>query len=168
VAEPFIEIARAIDPEQLLLVMVRFEAVAPAPTLVDTDVIAAGGLVLLTVEAPGPAKIPNVVFSEPEVLVAELIFLPGELPTILRFLKVQLSALVTTVVAKAIRITEVKVVVLVAVLVMVRSLLIPPVFGLSPSMVTLSAPFSWITPKPPAGLPETVTPSLTGRIETDV
>ena len=41
----------------------RLAAVAPAPTPVDTDAIAEGAVVALTVEAPGPAKNPNVVFS---------------------------------------------------------------------------------------------------------
>ena len=142
VAEPFALIARAIDPEKLLLVTVKFVAVAPAPTPVATEVIAEGSVVALTVEAPGPAKIPKVVFSVPPVDVAPAMFLPGELPTMLQFLIVTLSALVTTVAAKAMRTTDVKVVVLVAVFWMVRLRFVPAVFGLSPSMVTLSAPLS--------------------------
>src|SRR4029453_825296 len=92
VAEPLMEIARAIDGEKLLLLISRLLAVAPAPTPVDTEVIATGGNVGSVLDAPGPAKKPNVVFSEPLVLVAVLMFLPGELPMILRFLMVQLSA----------------------------------------------------------------------------
>jgi hypothetical protein len=38
-----------------------------------------------------------------------------------------------------------------ATLTIVRSRLIPGVFGSSPSIVTLSAPLSWITPTPLAG-----------------
>src|ERR1044071_8906419 len=168
VAEPFMEIARAIDPEQLLLVMVRFVAVAPAPTLVETDVIAEGAVVGLTVEAPGPAKIPKVVFSEALVLVAELMFRPAELPTILRFLNVLLFAVVTTVVASATRITEVNVTVLAAVFWIVRFRLIPMVLGLSPSIVMLLAPLSSIRPRPVKVGPEIVKPSASGRMVTEV
>ena len=50
------------------------------------------------------------------MLVAPLTLRPVALPTRLRFLKVSLSALVTTEVASAMRMTDVKAVVLVAVL----------------------------------------------------
>ena len=115
VAEPLMEIARAIDAEKLLLLMRRLLAEAPAPTPVDTEVIATGGNVAFVLDAPGPAKKPNVVFSEPFALVAVLMFLPGELPMIFRFAIVSLFAVAVTVVARAIRTTEVNVVVLVAV-----------------------------------------------------
>jgi hypothetical protein len=113
VAEPLMEIARAIDGEKLLSATTRLLAEAGAPTPVDTDVIAEGGVV--GPDAPGPAKNPNVVFSLPEMLVAVLIFLPGELPTKFRFLNVSLFAVVTLVVFRAMRTTDVNVVVLVAV-----------------------------------------------------
>src|ERR1043165_8928386 len=145
--EPLMEMARAIEPEQLLLVMVRFMAVAPRPMPAETDVTGVGGVVGLTVEAPGPAKIPKVVFSVPVVVVAVLIFLPGELPTILRFLKVSLLALLTRLTANATRITEVNVTVLAAVFWIVRLRFVPMLFGLSPSIVTLLAPLSSIRPR---------------------
>ena len=69
----------------------------------------------MVVDAPGPAKKPNVVFSGPVVLVAAAMFLPGELPMILQFFIVSLFAVVTTVAARAIRTTEVKVTVRAAV-----------------------------------------------------
>ena len=79
-----------------------------------------------------------------------------------------LSALVTTVVAVAILIQEFAITVVVVVLFMVRLRLVPAVFGLSPSMVTLSAPLSWTTPNPVIGFPETDTPSAEGRIKIEV
>ena len=51
---------RAIEPEKLLLLTTRLVAVAPAATPVDTEVMAAGGLVAVVVDVPGPAKKPNV------------------------------------------------------------------------------------------------------------
>ena len=107
------EIARAIDGERLLLPTTRLLAVAPAPTPVDTDVSAEGGVV--GPDAPGPAKNPKVVFSDPVVLIAVSIFLPGELPMKFRFLIVSLFAVVTVVVFSAMRMTDVNVVVFVAV-----------------------------------------------------
>ncbi len=115
VAAPFMFTARAMDGEKLLLLTLRFAAVAPAPTPRETEVSAEGAVEASTVDAPGPAKNPKVVFCVPVVLVAVLIFLPGELPMRFRFWMVLLSALVTMVAAKAIRMTDVKVTVSAAV-----------------------------------------------------
>ena len=89
------------------------------------------------------------------------------LPLRLQFLMALLSALVTAA-DVAIRIAEFAMTVAVVVLLTVRLRFVPPVFGLSPLMVTLSAPLSWMTPKPVTGLPETDTPSATGWTSTDV
>src|ERR1044072_2370514 len=93
---------------------------------------------------------------------------PLALPSTVRFLMVSLLAAVPPVAASAMRMTELKVVVFEAVLRTVRLRFVPAVFGLSPSIVTLLAPLSWMTPKPPAGLPLTETPSVTGRSRRDV
>ena len=111
-AEPLIETARAAVTT-LLFSTIRFAAVAPAATPVTTEVIAVGAVVAS--EAFGPKKMPNVVFSDAVVLVAVAIFLPGELPTIFRFLNMLLSALLTVVMFNATRITDVNVIVLAAV-----------------------------------------------------
>ena len=62
----------------------------------------------------GTCENPNVVFSAPAVECCANI-LPGELPITFRFLTTTLFAVVTTVVARAMRITEVNVTVLAAV-----------------------------------------------------
>ena len=69
-----------------------------------------------------------------------LMFLPVALPTKFKFLMTSLSAWLLPVATRAMRTTEPNVVVLVAVFWIVRSLFVPPVFGLSPSIVTLLAP----------------------------
>ena len=80
-AAPLIEIPRAAVV-MLLLLTSRLLAVAPAPTPVITDVIAAGAVVAEAVEAPGPARMPKVVFSLPVVVFAVPMFLPVALGTI--------------------------------------------------------------------------------------
>lgn len=92
------------------------------------------------------------------------------LPLITQFLTVTLSqdARLALATELAKRTTLQLAVVLLVVLVIVRFRLMPPVLGLSPSIVTLSAPNNSITPRPVMGLPEMVTPSLVGRIYTDV
>src|SRR5437870_3969371 len=99
----------------ILLSIIRLEAVAGEPMVVDTEAIADGGVVAATVEAPAVASTPYTVFSVPVELDAPLILRPVALPTRLRFLIVSLSALVTMVVASAIRTSEVKVTVAAAV-----------------------------------------------------
>src|SRR5436190_859849 len=119
----------------LLFWMVRLFAVAPAPTVVVTAVIGAG-VAPGVVDAPPPARNPKVVFSDPLIDVAVLMFLPVALPTRFRFLIVSLSAWLLPLVAKAIRTTWPRIVVLVAVFWIVKLRLLPGVFGLSPSIVT--------------------------------
>ena len=105
-------------------------------------------------------------FSEALVDVAAAIFRPVALPFKIQFSIEILSEDVTTVAAFAIRITDVSVVVLVAVFVIVKFLFVPGVRGLSPFIVTLSAPFSSIKPRPVVVEPEMVTPSTDGEIPT--
>ena len=81
---------------------------------------------------------------------------------------VMLSAVVTFVVLSAIRITELNVTSFAAVFSITRFLLMPTVSGLSPSMVTLSAPFNWMTPNPVGGAPFNAMSSTLGRIRTEV
>jgi hypothetical protein len=159
----FIEIARAAVT-MLLPLIAKLVAVAPAATPVVTDVIGAGAAVAVVVEAPVPARIPNVVFSDAVVPVAVGMLRPVELPTMFRSLIMRKSAELTTVVANATRMTDVNVTVFAAVFWSVRFLFVPPVFGLSPSMVTASAPLSSISPRPVGVAPATVTscPPLAG------
>ena len=89
------------------------------------------------------------------------------LPSRIRFFIVLLSALVTAA-EVAMRMAEFAITVAVVVLLTVRFLLVPAELGLSPLMVTLSAPFNWITPKPVTGFPEIVRASPSGKIETEV
>ncbi len=83
----------------------------------------------------------------------------------MRFWMVMLFELVTTVAEFAMRIPALR---SFPEPVMDRFRFVPGVFGLSPSIVTLSAPFSWMTPKPGSGDPPIVTPSVDGRISTEV
>ena len=62
VAEPLMEIARAIDAEKLLLLMRSLLAEAPAPTPVDTEVFATGGNVAFVLDAPGRKEAERGVF----------------------------------------------------------------------------------------------------------
>ena len=103
-------------------------------------------------------------FSEADVEVAVAIFRPVALPFRIQFSIEILSEDVTTVAAFAIRITDVSVVVFDAVFVMVKFLLVPGVSGLSPLIVTLSAPFNSISPRPVVVEPEMVTPSADGEM----
>ena len=115
-----------------------------------------------------PAKIPYVVFSEPTVRRR-----CGHVPAGRAAVKNQI---LNRIVIGSCRIRNVKcdtnhdayVVVLTAVFVIVKFLFVPAVFGLSPSIVTLSAPFSSITPRPDAVADEIVRPSFDGRTNTDV
>src|SRR5437763_9130259 len=85
----------------------------------------------------------------------------------MQFFTVSLFALVIRV-DRARRTTWVKVVAAAAVFMMVRFLFVPPVFGLSPSMVTLSAPLSSMMPRPDTEAPLIDTPSAVGRMRTEV
>src|SRR4030095_10643157 len=100
--------------------------------------------------------------------VLPLAFPPVTFPFRNRFLIVLLSALVTPVVDTAIRMTEFAATVAAAVLETVMLRAIPGVLGSSPSIVTLSAPFNWITPNPVTGLPLTVIPGPDGWTLTEV
>ena len=160
-------IARAASV-MLLLLMFKSPDVAPAPIVAETEVTADGEVVLLTVDAPGPANIPKVVFSLALVLVADEMFRPVALPRIFRFLTTTLSVDVITEAAKARRTTEVNVVVLAAEFCKVRSRWTPAVPGLSPSIVTLLAPFNSMSPRPVGVAPLIVILSAVGRTRIDV
>jgi hypothetical protein len=108
-----------------------------------------------------------VLFSDPEVFVAVLMFLPVPLPLILQFRIMTLSVEVINVLVANL-ITEVFVTLFAAVFVMVRLRLVPSVLGLSPSIVTLSAPFNSIKPRPRTVGPDIVSPSLVGRMSIEV
>ena len=159
IAAPFtaIPLAHAVIA---LFDAVKLVAVIPAPIVVVAEVSAEGGVVLVTVEAPPPTIIPQVVFSEPVVLVAVEIFLPVALPFKKQFFTVFELALVIRV-ERATLTTDVYVVTSAAVFVIVRLLVVPDAFN-APSIVTLSAPLSSITPLPEVVAPEIVRPLLTG------
>src|SRR5204862_4263856 len=82
----------------LLFWMVRLFAVAPAPTVVVTAVIGAG-VAPGVVDAPPPARNPKVVFSDPMVEVAVLMFLTVALPDRFKFLIVMLLAWILQIVS---------------------------------------------------------------------
>ena len=83
-------------------------------------------------------------FEEPVVEVIVEILPPVTLPLSTKLRMVMLSALITVdaTVPTAMRITALAIWVATLVLLMVRLRLIPTEFGLSPSIVTLSAPFN--------------------------
>ena len=147
--------------------MVKLFIVVPEGAVFEvTEVIAVGASVAVEPPFP-PQNMPKLEFDEPDVEVIELILPFNTLPFRMQFLMVLLSALVTAV-EVAIRITEFAIAVVVFVLLTVRSRLVPGVFGLSPSIVTLSAPFNCITPNPVAGFPEIETASTVGLNKTEV
>ena len=147
----------------LLFEIVRFVNVRPAGTTVVASDNGLGAIVLDTAEAFAQAIIPQVTTS----IVDAAVLVPVPLPLKLRFLIVTLSQLVTIEdVAK--RTHEVYVIALVAVFLIVKFLFIPAVFGLSPSIITLSDPLNSIKPLPVVVVPETVTPSTVGAIPIEV
>ena len=80
--------------------------------------------------------------EEDVVAVIPLAFPEVTFPFKLQFLIVLFSALATIDPLVAIRIQEFPITVAIAVLLMVKFRLVPAVFGLSPFIVTLSAPFN--------------------------
>src|SRR5262245_22540810 len=147
VAEPITAIPRA-HALIWLLSAVNDVAVPPEPTNGVTLITAAGGFVGGPVDARPPTRMPKVVFSEGKELVALETFRPTALPLRMQFLTVSPFALVTTVVATARRTTDVKVSSAAAAFVIVRFRFVPALLGLSPLIVTLSAPWSSMTPRP--------------------
>ena len=131
-----------------------------------SDVIAVGAPVAVAPAFP-PAYIPKLILEE---LVAEVI--PDEFPDVTFPLRIQFKILIlsalTAAAEVAILIPEFPITAAAAVLLMVRFLFCPPVFGSSPFIVILSAAFNCITPKPAAGLPDTVILLPVGCIRTDV
>ena len=151
-----------------LLSIVSALIVVPAGADVPAAAARATGAPIADAPPPPPAKMPKLMPDELAVEVMPLALPPVTLPLRLQFLIVSLSADVTPVVETAMRTAEFAVTAAAAVLLIVRSRLMPGVFGSSPSMVTLSAPFSWTTPKPDAGFPDTVMPGAAGRMLTEV
>ncbi len=139
-----------------------------APVAVVVVDVSATGAPVTVAPPPPPATMPNELVAAPGLPDA----LPEvTLPRIIQFC-MDIPVAVVTAVEVATRITEQYVTVFVALLLRVRFLLVPDVFGLSPFMVTLSAPFSSMRPRPVgiavADEPVTVTPSADGCMSTEV
>ena len=125
---------------ELLSINNALIVVPEGATFAVTEVIAVGAPVAVAPPLP-PTNMPKLEFEELLDEVIALAFPEVTLPSKIQFLIVSLSALVTAA-EVAMRKAEFAITVLVVVLLIVRFRFVPEVFGLSPSMVTLSAPLS--------------------------